>query len=317
MRAAAVILLTACAAPAQFKSNVPLVVVPTTITDAKGRYVEGLAADDLVLYDNNVPQPIQVDAEVSPISLVVAVQASANSAAVIDKLGNSGVLLSQLLAGEAGESALIAFSDAVRRIQDFTSDSDVLSHALRSLRVQGRGAVLLDGIMEALRMLAQRNPGRRRILLLIAEKRDRSSKGNLSALLEEIQRQNASVYWLTYSTFLTPFTQRPKKDEKGNPLPPEMAPGSLLTIFSELKHRTRVDVAELLSRTTGARIMGFLKKSALEEAIEAIGEEVHRQYIVTFQPAPAPAGVFHAIRVEVRGRPELKIRTRAGYWTIP
>jgi hypothetical protein len=35
-----------------------------------------------------------------PIGLVVAVQTSANSGAVIDKLGGSGILFSQLLAAE-------------------------------------------------------------------------------------------------------------------------------------------------------------------------------------------------------------------------
>jgi hypothetical protein len=54
MRAAAVILILACTAPAQFKSTVPLVVAPTTVTDPKGRYVDGLAPEDLALYDNNV-----------------------------------------------------------------------------------------------------------------------------------------------------------------------------------------------------------------------------------------------------------------------
>ena len=59
---------------AQFKSTVPLVVAPTTVTDAKGRYVDGLTPEDLILYDNNVPQAIQMDWTTYPIDLVVAVQ---------------------------------------------------------------------------------------------------------------------------------------------------------------------------------------------------------------------------------------------------
>ena len=41
-----------------------------------------------------------------PIDLVVAVQTSANSGAVLDKLGGSGILFSQLLAADAGETAI-------------------------------------------------------------------------------------------------------------------------------------------------------------------------------------------------------------------
>jgi len=38
-----------------------------------------------------------------PIDLVVAVQTSSNSGAVVDKLGGSGILFTQLLAADAGK----------------------------------------------------------------------------------------------------------------------------------------------------------------------------------------------------------------------
>lgn len=224
----------------------------------------------------------------------------------------------------------MSFSDDVRLLQDFTADPDVLSHALRNLRVQGDGAAALEAVMQSMRMLSRRSPDRRRIILMIAEKRDRSSKIQMPALLQEAQRQNVAIYWLTYSPLLTPFTNRQKtvgdrekeedrgKDKKKDAevLPPDRAPGSLLSVFTELGHLAKVNAADLLSRTTGARSINFLKQSALEEAIGAIGEEVHRNYILTFQPAPGTPGQFHSIRVEVKGKPELRARTRTGYWTV-
>jgi len=101
MRVAIAIVLITCAGWAQFKSTAPLVVAPTTVTDSKGRYVDGLMPEDLILYDNNVPQAIQMDWMTYPISLVVAVQTSSNSGAVIDKLGGSDILFTQLLAADA------------------------------------------------------------------------------------------------------------------------------------------------------------------------------------------------------------------------
>jgi hypothetical protein len=106
----------------------------------------------------------------------------------------------------------------------------------------------------------------------------------------------------------------PTKEEE-EPLPPDLVPGSLLTGITELFHKSTVDAATLLSRTTGGRTFSFLKQNGLEGAIQAVGEEVHRQYIVTFQPKPDEPGVFHALRAEVKGRSELHVRTRAGYWT--
>jgi hypothetical protein len=92
VRVVAAIVLLASTGWAQFKSTVPLVLAPTTVTDSKGHYVDGLTTDDLILYDNNVPRTIQMDWMTYPIDLVVAVQTSANSGAVIDKLGGSGIL---------------------------------------------------------------------------------------------------------------------------------------------------------------------------------------------------------------------------------
>jgi hypothetical protein len=63
-----------------------------------------------------------------------------------------------------------------------------------------------------------------------------------------------------------------------------MAPGSLFNVFTELNHKAAVDAANLLSRTTGGRTFNFLKQSGLEDAIHAVADEVHRQYIISFQP---------------------------------
>jgi VWFA-related protein len=336
MRAAAVILILACTAPAQFKSTVPLVVAPTTVTDPKGHYVDGLAPEDLALYDNNVLQSIQMDWMLYPISLVVAVQTSENSGAVIDKLGGSGILFTQLLAADAGETAVISFSDRVRVHQDFTKDPDSVIHALRMLRKEGGNAKMLDAIQHALRMLEARPAGRRRIVLMIAEKRDRGSAVKLPEVMEQVQRLNATIYWLTYSPFLQPYTVRPKTKEDlkpeaerikvaqcamcphpdDTPVPPDLGPGGYIYALGELFRLSKPDLSHLFTDTTGGRTLGFLKKNALEHTIQLVAEEVHRQYILSFQPKATEPGQFHTLRVIVKQRPELQVRTRQGYWAL-
>jgi len=275
---------------------------------------------------------------------VVVIEANSSSVAILDKLHGAGILFSDLLAADAGETAVVSVSYEARVALNFTSDSSRLTRVLRDLRVQGDSAALLDGVLQALHLLATRDPARRRIVLVIAESRDRSSKVKLPDLLRDNQLRNTAIYWLTYSTFLAPFTNKPKSvwdrmteeekedpkrdplgiqgkikypwPEEEEPLPPDMAPGSLFNIFTELGHKSDVDAANLLSRTTGGRTFSFLKQSGLEEAIHAVANEVHRQYIISFQPKLDAAGTFHTIRAEVRDRPDLHVRTRAGYWRI-
>ena len=67
MRVAAAVLIACICSRAQFRANLPLVLAPTTVTDSKGHYIDGLTANDLILYDNNVPQTIQMDWTEYPI----------------------------------------------------------------------------------------------------------------------------------------------------------------------------------------------------------------------------------------------------------
>ena len=328
--------MLACTGWAQFRSTVPLVVAPTTVTDSKGRYVDGLTTADLILYDNNVPQAIQMDWMTYPIDLVVAVETGSNAGAVVDKLGGSGILFTQLLAADAGETAVISFSDEVKLHQEFTANPDLVTHALRMLRKEGSGARILDALRQALTMLERQPPGRRRIVLMIAERRDRSSEAKLPEVMERVERLNAAVYWLSYSPFLEPFTVKPKTAEDlkpeaerikmkkcdlcprpdDTPVPPDLGPGGLIYALGELMRLHQPDLSNLFTGTTGGRALSFLKKHALEQAIQLVGEEVHRQYILSFEPKAGDPGKFHALRVEVKNRPELQAKTRQGYWAL-
>jgi hypothetical protein len=171
---------------------------------------------------------------------------------------------------------------------------------------------------------------------MIAERRDRSSKTKLPEVMEQVERLNAAVYWLTYSPFLEPFTVKPKtaedlkpEDERikvqkcglcpapdDTPVPPDLGPGSYLYGIQELIRLHKPDLSHLFTKTTGGRELNFLKKSALEQAIQLVSEEVHRQYILSFEPKGNQPGEFHAIRVVVKNRQELHAKTRDGYWAL-
>ena len=95
-----------------------------------------------------------------------------------------------------------------------------------------------------------------------------------------------------------------------------MGPGGFTYGIGELIRLRQPDLSSLFAKATGGRTLSFLKKNALEQAIQLVGEEVHRQYILSFQPKGSEPGTFHAVRVTVKNRPELQAKTRAGYWTL-
>ena len=177
---------------------------------------------------------------------------------------------------------------------------------------------------------------------MIAEKRDRGSDANLAQVMSQAQRLNAAVYWVTWSPFLQPFTVKNKVAEDlkpeaervkytdcrpttptwacarpdETPVPYKPGPGGGLYAIGELARLVQPDLSTLFTETTGGRTLSFLKKDALEQAVQLIGQEVHRQYILTFEPQASETGAFHSIRVTVKNNPKLRVTTRSGYWAV-
>ena len=57
-----------------------------------------------------------------------------------------------------------------------------------------------------------------------------------------------------------------------------------------------------------------LSSDGLGSSIARIGEELHSQYIITYNPSNKDEGGFHEIRVNVDPSRDFKIKARPGYW---
>lgn len=304
---AAALAAAASAQETTFHSKVPLVIVPAAITDSAGRPVAGVGARDLALYDNSVAQPIHVDDVPGPVSLALVVQTSW-PAAVAMMRRNAG-LIEPLITGEGGEAALVTYHAQARVAQPFTADVGAVAAALRKLEPRGEGNSSVDAVLLALDLLRARPAARRRVILLLGEARDRGSSAPVARVLERLHGDNVSVYSVAFSRFLTAFTSR-------EPLPGD-GRMNLFGALADLKRLAAGSAAEGFAAATGGRVIPARRAKGLDEAVRAIGEELHGQYLLSFTPPPAARPGYHALRVEVRGRPDLQVRARPGYLLTP
>lgn len=288
-------------------TTVRLVIAPATVTGSDGRYVDGLTEKDFLVYDNGKPQRIQADVTFVPISLVVAVQSNTLAAEALNKVHRIGPMLEPLILGERGEAAVLSYDDQVSLFQGFTSNSGRLTAALQRIPPSGERARMIDAVAKAVRMLAARPTNRRRVLLLIGETRDRSSTSKLEDAVTLAQQENVTVYVLSYSAFLTPFTAKPGAI-------PNSGAFDLLAVFREIARLAKTNAAEAFPKYTGGSHLSFLKQKGLERAISRIGEELHSQYLLSFTSSAQPGDQFHSIEVRVKNRPDVAVRTRPGYW---
>jgi VWFA-related protein len=297
---------------ATIRTNVPLVLVPVTVTDRKGNFIDGLTADDFTVADEGARQKIRLDTSdtvLAPVSLVVAVQSSGISVTELQRINRVGSMIQPLVIGDRGQAAVVAFDTEVRVFQDFTSDSSKIRSAFEQIEPRTiKQGKLIDAIAEGVRMLQTRPEGRRRVMLVLGESRDRGSKMKLADGIEVAQRASVIVYFATYSAQKSAWTARPEN------APPMPGGPDYLGAITELGRLGKTNAADAFARATGGRHLAFLTQKTLEEAISRTGEEIHSQYLLSFVPAASEKQGFHHIDVFVPSRQDAVIRTRPGYW---
>src|SRR5215471_8235180 len=162
---------------AKFSTTTQFVMAPVNVLDKDGKPVTGLTVLDFRLYDNGKLQNITEDVATHPISLVVAVQANAAVEKVIPQIQKSASLYDSLVLGEAGEISVTGFDHRIQHLTDgFTSDPAKIAAAFKKLKPGSGTAALNDAAMDGINQLRNRDPHRKRILMLISESRDQGSE---------------------------------------------------------------------------------------------------------------------------------------------
>jgi VWFA-related protein len=334
--------LILAAQESHFDARARLVLVPVTVTDSKGRNVEGLEASDFLVIDNGHPRRLIVDSiatGVAPIALVIAVQSSGISTAALEKVRKVGGMVQPLITGERGCAGLVSFAGQVTWLEDCTNDPDRLTQAFGRLETgEERTGRMLDAAFEAIRRL-RAMPNTRRVLLLISESRDRGSETDLDSVSAAAQAAGVTIYAATYSAFKTAFTTKssakgrplprknpgPPTEQTGTinggpptrinpPLPPPEQRVDLLAGIGELSRLNMPNSAKALAEATGGGIFPFTRQRGLESVMEKLGAELHAQYVLSFSPEGAEPG-YHRMEVRLPRRPGARIRHRPGYWS--
>jgi VWFA-related protein len=322
-------------------TRVTEVVVPVTAHDRDGNIVNGIQPREFHLTDNGKEQNIAVDVTYQPISLAILIQANGAIDAILPQVKKIGSLLESLVVGDQGEVAVAAFDHRFLLKQDFTTDLPKISDSLKKITAGSSTSALIDAMGQGVRLLKNRPSNRRRVMLVIAETRDYGSEGKMRTVLLDAQFANVVVYTVNMSRMIATITNKPYPGPGPlNGLPPAtysmpsnvpatpttvlqkgVLPGTnadvvplLVEIFKDVKSVFVDNPAEKMTKATGGQEFSFFKQKGLEDALTRIGTEIHSQYVIAYSPSNKEEGGWHDIKVTIPGRPELKLRTRPGYW---
>lgn len=312
-----------------FKTKTREVIVPVSVLTKAGKPVEGLAEEDFKLLDDGRPQSVHMlssDASPLPINAVIVVQVDGDSAPAIAKIKKTASLISGYITNDMGlrqpsQAAVVTVADEVKLAENFTADPDRLKAAFAGVSTTGSSSRLIDGVSLACDLLAATNPAARRVIVLISESRDAGSKSHFADVVVKAQKNDVVIYTISYSAFLTAFTQRASE----RPAPPDQ-PGlydpssggggmNLLAIPALLAQLAKTNVAQAFAQTTGGSHEKFNTLRGLETELAAIGTEIHNRYVLTFVPPETQAAGFHELTVTMRKAGDWQVHARAGYWS--
>jgi VWFA-related protein len=302
------------------KVQVNEVIVPVTVTDEKGRFVSDLDQKDFRIFDEGKEQRIQFFTRERNQPVVVGFLIDLSNASRLHWKNYQDAaieLVLNLLPGDKKFSGyLIGYANTADLMVNTTQDSEPIVEKLRKLK-PGGGSALYDSIYMACtnRKLVQGEPFEpRRVLVVIGDGHDNSSKHTLAEALEVAQRNLVTIYGV--STVAFGFANEDEKnlirlaEETGGrveyPLQNVYADvsGYLSTPSDEGNYALKVGTGGYAS----ALANGMFK------AISNVAGEVTTQYILRYIPdGEESKKPFRSLNVKV-DLPNVKVRARKGYY---
>ncbi len=274
--------------PARILVEVTRVNLLFTVTDKKGRFVNNLTKPDFEVIENKRAQTIQDFSAESdlPLRLAVLVDTS-NSIRERFKFEQEAAVefLRNVVQAKQDKAMVVKFDSVPELETDLIDNFAALERAVRDLR-PGGGTSMYDAIYYACRdKLAQDQPKYkfRRALVLLSDGDDNQSRYTRDQALEMAQRADVVIY--TISTNIT------RDETEGD------------------------KVLKYLTSETGGQSFFPFKVEDLVQSFENIYHELRHQYIISYRPDPLITdGAFHPIDLHVRGRKDLIVHARKGYY---
>ena len=276
-----------------FRVNVRLVNVFTTVTNSRGAPVADLTKDDFQLLEDGVPQTIKVFEKESAIPLSIALAVDTSPSTLRDfklEVSSARKFVHSILRQE-DHLSVFEVTETVYQRTGYTSDMKTIERGIDSLRT-GPGTSIYDAIYLCSESLLDREG--RKVLVLITDGGDTTSKADYNNALRRAQQAEAIVY----SIIVVPV-----EADAGRNLGGEHA---LIQI----------------SKDTGGKYYYAEGEQQLDDAFRKISDELRTQYLLAFYPSRKLSdSPFRRIQVELNKKdPEGKpyqVRHRAGYYTAP
>jgi Ca-activated chloride channel family protein len=284
----------------RIRAEVNLVNLVASVVDATGRPVPDLPREAFEIYEEGVKQAVDLfEAETSqPLDLALMIDTSLSTYKELAFEREAAAHFIRQVVRPGDRVSIFEVSDTVTQLVSFSADVQVLQSTVRKIG-PGTGSSLYDAIYLAGEALGKRERGRRRVMVLVTDAGETTSRTSFESARRAAVRSEAMLYTILI---------RPVKQEGGRNTAGEHA---------------LINIAEAAGGTTYYPD----KVDELDDIFDRIDRELRTQYRLGYYPSPRPpAGSFRRIELRIKptGSPAAAargsttgyiLRYRKGYFT--
>ena len=274
----------------KIKVKVDLVSILASVLDDHNRPAPDLPIEAFQVYEEGMLQKIEVfESETQqPLDLALMIDASLSAHKEITFEQEAAAHFIRQVMRPSDRLSVFAFDENVTQIARFSDDVPTLQAAVRKIP-PGAGTSIYDAILLGAQALERRGEGRRRVIVLVTDAGETTSRTDFEAARKEAVRSDLLLYTIVI---------RPVKNESGRNTAGEHA-------------------LETITETTGGAMFYPDMPQELNVIFDVIDRELLTQYRLGYYPNPrGPANTYRNVEVKVLNG-DYHVRHRKTYLTGP
>jgi Ca-activated chloride channel family protein len=258
----------------KIKVTVNLVNVLVSVLDEHNRPAPDLPAEAFQVFDEDNPQTIAVFEKETeqPLDLALMIDASLSAQLSMPAQREAASHFIQQVLRKGDRLAVYSVDENVTQLAAFSDNVAHLQEAVRHIPA-GAGTSIYDAVMLGARALSRQGTDRRRVIILVTDGGETTSRADFESARREAVRNNTLLYTVVIRTM---------KSESGRNTAGEHA-------------------LETITDTTGGAVFYPDGSMQLDSIFDRINKELRTQYRLGYYPNPrGPADTYRRIEVTVR-----------------
>jgi Ca-activated chloride channel family protein len=257
----------------KIKVTVNLVNVLVSVLDEHNRPAPDLPVEAFQVFDEDNPQAIAVFEKETeqPLDLALMIDASLSAQLSMPAQRQAASHFIQQVLRKGDRLAVYSVDENVTQLAAFSDNVAHLQEAVRHIPA-GAGTSIYDAVMLGARALSRQGTDRRRVIILVTDGGETTSRADFESARREAVRNNTLLYTVVIRTM---------KSESGRNTAGEHA-------------------LETITDTTGGAVFYPDGSTQLDAIFDRINQELRTQYRLGYYPNPrGPADTYRRIEVTV------------------